>query len=395
MAEKKYNLDAVLNKYIHRPVFKTDTGYLPLYGRSGNESESQDDAELAKNKNWVQKSQITYNSPTNVRRLFIGDRKIFIQYYQPPISNGKSSGKYWSECTYDSEEALGEIGNDILTYNNRVQEALSNNAKIPAKTRMIKTGLGALHNSWTMSNLEELYISPMILLSEDIQSIISPAKAMKILNFFSNTPAGKAISDRSLVDIFERVNGNDVKNIRNRFPRLRFLAFMSNIEDAINLPNVRNLREGLPEQNLDIALNWMTFALNHNVNSVSSFVYSSVAYDKSIKFYSSFAVRPGIYKFDAEVLSIFGEKYKNKVLEIGRQNRDKDKDEKPNDTISEAHELEKYLDEIVAQYDPSMVTVAAKLALARYKSGAIKEMYEQFTPEGKDKYKDIFSGRWH
>ncbi len=386
MAENIYNIDSMIIKYIHRPIIQNKPEF-PLYSRIGNEIEVQSDAQALKDPDWVKTSLHTYNSPTNVRRLFIGEHKVFIQFYQPPISKGKSSGEYWKEVSFKNEDDLELMVKSIESFPMKQQEALMNRSKIPSKPRVTKTGLGGLSSKWKMSNIEEIYISPAILYSEDVIRIAGNKSAI-ILNMFKSTPQGYWAKDDSPLRLFEDSNGSNIKNIRTRFPRLRTVAIMSNIDTVLKMPNAQNLREGLPSSVAELGTNWYEHAKNAGIGGAFSVVISPVPFENKGPVVE-FSTRPGIYKFDAEVLEIYAQKYKVKVLELLRQKRDEKKGLVHEEQTQEKGEFEQYLDNCLATRGERFVSACLQLTFSTVKKEEISNKFKDFTKDGQDKYRKL------
>lgn len=388
-----YNLDSIISKYIHRPliILKGGETLPPLYARiSGAEGETRIDADGIKRPEWIHAAESTFNSPTNVRRLFIGDKKVFIQYYQPPIMSGKP-GKYWAEYSLTEKDRLDTIMKSVMEYNTKLNEAISMNAKPPEVVKVTKTGLGALSNNWKMSNLEEVYITPSILVSEDILNKIP--KSDEVLKVLMASPVGKALSSNVPQLIFEQANGGAIKNIRTRFPRLRTVGFLTNIEQALEIPGSRNFRDGAPQSLKEETIHWWEIAARNNSISVCSMCVSQIPFEDNNADIQTFITRPGIYKYDAQVLDAYAKKYKERILDIARANRDKSlgkaTQNKEEPVATEKSEYEKYLDSMIEKHGTAVVKSALILVNSGPHRSEVKEELQKMTKEGKAKYQAL------
>ena len=378
MGVTKINLDNLVSYYIHRPILsgKGTDGLPPLYARSGTESESTYDSEGMKNLIWQNNSKNTYNSPTNIRRLFIGGHKVYIQYYQPYISNGASSGRYWVEYTYSSKDDIGELAKNIA------------NSQSPDTVQFTKTGLGALSSHWKVSNIEELFITPDILLSYDVMQWMP--NAIKIYQIAVRSNPGSLFKDQTILGIFEKVNGGNIQSIRSRYPRLKTLGLITNIEQMMKVENAQNLREGLPTSLSDLGQRWVSHANKIGATKLGTCIICDVPFESKSSLFD-FAVRPGIYRFDAEVLSPYVEKYKSRVLELGRMQRDKKsgKAVEEEDKQIKKSEFEVYLDELSDKFDINIVQGVIKLGMSAYNSEEIDKEFSLMTEEGRLKYRKL------
>lgn len=390
MADGKYNLDAIISKAIHRPAITARPELPPLYARIGNESETTIDAAGLKDPTWLAKAQTTYNSPTNVRRLFIGENKVYIQYYQPYISNGKSSGKYWIEFAYTGEDTINNMIDYVRTLPQRKHEAVVNNCKQPNNPTITKTGLGGLSNHWKMSNIEEIYMTPALALSLDNRTLLGKY-ADHLITILSQNITNKVYKTDCALQMFVHANGSNIKNIRARFPRLRTVAFLTNIDMLMQQPGVRNLRDGLPVTVADLKVTWYKHIDKLGLLNTCCLVYSDVPFEDKNPVLD-FAIRSGIYRFDAEVLEKYAESYKSKALEIARLQRDKAqgqvKQGNPQEP-TEKSDFEKILDQSFESDGQSVVSAALQLTLSRVKTEDLNKIFDTFTSEGKAKYRQL------
>lgn len=388
MADNKYNLDSIISKYIHRPILKASDNLPPLYARTGSESESQSDLEGMSNPLWQKAVQVRYNSPTNVRRLFISDNGVSIQYFQPPFNANEASGgnKYWATYSFLSDEKLSTMAYNVLNYNQLVMDAAMRNASKPDRTVVTKTGLGALSNNWKMSNVEEIYITPSILVSEDIRNRFQTAESVYMA--FQANPTGKLFNDELPLRIFEYANGSNIKDIRSRFPRLRTVAFATNLDKVLEVPKITSLREGLPAETSELGLKWFKHAAKFNIQGLTSLMVADVPFESKAPCVE-FAIRPGIYKFDATVLQPFVDKYKAKVTELGRQQRDALKNIIKEEAKAAKSEYERMLDSICETKGDTVVAAAIQLTFARSTKDEIDKVFSEMSSEGNQKYRKM------
>lgn len=383
-----YNLDTIISKYIHRPIISKNADLPPLYARvsGAKETESSIDAEGIKNPLWIKATESTFNSPTNVRRLFIGDTKVFIQYYQPPVMSGKQNN-YWLEYSLTDEDRLDKMAQDIMTFNTRFSEAAAMGAKPPTPIKVTKTGMGAVANNWKMSNLEEIYITPSVILSDDIKQRINGAFA--IFNGLAQQPTGKIVKSNIPQLIFESVNGGNIKNIRTRFPRLRTVAFATNLEQALGVSGAKRFNEGQPKSLDEAGINWYSLANKCGATQVCSIVVSVVPFDNSNDKLLNFITRPGIYKYDATILDGYVVKYKEQITVYARANRDKALGKTPateEKEVTTKTEYEKLLDSMLDSYGEAAVQSTLMLVKSAKHKQELKDEISKMTKEGKEKY---------
>lgn len=398
MADIRYNLDTIISKAIHRPIL-TKTGGLelpPLYARVGVESETEYMSEGTKNELWVKATQANYNSPTNVRRLFIGDSSVTIQYYQPPIINGKSSEKYWYNYKLDIDDPLNILAFKSKNYNRLVMSAAMVGQKAPQRIVLTGTGLAAISAHWKMSNIEEIFITPSILASESIENRF--ALAVGVLSHFidmSNTGnesiggSLKQAGDLAL-EIFNYTNCNNIKNIRARFPRLKTIGFVTNIDKIMDLVGAKSLNDGIPTTLGEINIKWVSNnKIANELPHLCSIGIADIPFTSSN--YTDFSIRAGIYKFDNEVLEPYINRYRDRVLEIGRSTRDNatGANRVENKATIEKSKYEETLDILEKDKGKNAVSAILQLTFARSSKKEIDEVFNSMSSEGGQKYRKL------
>lgn len=386
MADRKYNIDNIVSKYIHRPIIKGYEDYGPLYARISMEGASPTEKIVAEEPKWTQAIAVKYNSPTNVRRLIIGDRKVAIQYYQP-VYNATNTGSKscWVTYSIKDEDVLSDLNNKNMLYDKAIMRGDMGAVKeMEYRPVLTKTGLGALSNNWIMSNIEEVYITSEILMSIDIRQKLG-ANAEQTWEAMRKS-YDRRFKDNIALEIFEMANGNNIKNIRTRFPRLRLVALAHNL-DAVMVPNALAFRDGLPKTKDDISNYWYKHILELGLGEYVSFIISPVPFGKNCDPILDFSIRPGIYKYDDKVLAPYFESYKEKVKEIRRQERYGTKEEQKVET--KKSEYEEYLDKMLEENGENIVRAALQLATARMKTDALDELFGQMSTDGAKKYRDM------
>ena len=234
------------------------------------------------------------------------------------------------------------------------------------------------------------------MLSTDIQRDFG-ASAIEIYNWLTQTPPQGIIKRNNFgQSLFEKYNRGNVKDIRARFPRLKVVALMTNIEQIMEQPGAQNMRDGLPEHLRDVGMTWVQIKLGADRTGVakgSNYVISVIPFEDNSEVPKDFQTRPGIYKFDAEVLDGYFNQFKNRVLELARARRDAAKGIATpielNKEQSSKSEYEKELDAIADENGDAFVQNLLKIVFARYKKEAIDEEFNKMSTEGRKKYRDM------
>lgn len=288
------NLDAFMSEYIHRPVPKTgDNRNFPLYSRNDGRSEGG-----AKDADWIEASKRVYNSPNNIKRLFITADKVVVHYYKPIHGMDSSLEKVYSFKN-------NRWGADIQTEINMLAQGMP-----PQQSRFSKTGLGALKR-WSCSNLEEVYMDLSLFTGTDTMQIIG-------VNFIQLVASGKVkgvMKDSQIGGIIEKLfkeatlTGN--QDIHDIFPRLRVVGFVQQLSKVIEMS--RKMRDGVFIRDI--------WALQDDVSKTlgvpnnACVMYTTKMYSKeNPKFFTR-----DYYTFDANILSGYFEECKRKIEDYIRE----------------------------------------------------------------------------
>ena len=369
---EKINLDTTISKFIHRPRIKRKDGTYtaPLYARFEGQSEGSSELDRG-DLLWESGVIGRYNSPTNVRRVFIGDKYAYIQYYKPQVNINSTESKLWTKASYNGLD-LKEFGTGVLAGDNNGTRKI-----------LVKTGFGAIVNEWKMSNIEEIYITPYILLSEDIRNRYPETN--NILNKLANNSTIKCETS-ILYKIFCDVESNsgDIEGVQKRFPRLKTIALVSNLDKVLESSGAMNIREGLPESISDIGIRWYSHIHKLGLLGGCALVCNKINIDIS-KSERTFVTRPGIYKFDAEVLEEYANKYRERIRDILRAERDT----KIGNTVVEKGEFEIYLDKLLETDGKDIVSASLALTFARASKEEIDEAFRDMTEAGKSLYRGL------
>lgn len=388
MAEKRYNLDTIVSKYIHRPIISLKSGEQlpPLYARIGTEMESSLDLAAAKNPSWLRGVNVKYNSPTNAKRLFIGDRKVYVQYFKPMFTADGKSGACWVKASVNEEDVIGNLVNKSVNYNQLLNEAMATGENKPDRVVISKTGLGAISNNWVMSNLEEVYITSEILMSEDIVTKFKDAP--NIWKTLRDRPAGVMVENEIALRIFEYANGANINNIRNRFPRLRKVVLVAGLDKIMEQSGAMGINDNMPSTLEEANMSWLAYANSLGISKLGSFVVSNVPVAQGHDIIMTFALRTGIYKFDATVLQDYVDKYKERIQDL-RMEKSGFSNKKDENIVTTKSEYEKYLDSLCETHSQQVVMSAIRLAFARVKMDDINATFNEMSTDGRKKYREM------
>lgn len=392
----KLNFDKVVEDAVHGP--KAD-GFV-LYGKvpEYKASTELDKAEL-KSEKYRKASETTYNSPTNIRRVFITHSRIDIQYYVPYIIKGKPNSTNWKTKNISSlnikEIAEASLMNEINKAGDITQQLGQNNEHI-----LTGNGLKAIFRPWVCSNIEEIYFDYTLLATDQNKNGIDG-----IIGVIQKIVSGQASMEKSDLPyrIFRVIAGvTNKENLRERFPRLKTIAMISNLNSILETEHFKKLGRST---NLEEAkLTWMQDPDNMNLIKSAGGVnlyfnvtsYLNDVYTKAGKpidkawFNDSLDVRSGIYKFDKLILSRLKTQL-SEAKEKTRVNKTNDNEVTPSsDTISsEKSEEEILLDKIYEQDGEAILTRVIRVTLIGMSMTDINNLFNSMSKEGKQKYKKL------
>lgn len=392
---KKISLDKTLQDRIHGP--RVDG--LILYGKvpeykAANKSE---ELELSSAK-YIKASETTYNSPRNIRRVFITHSQVVVQYYMPYIVKGKPKNDTWIT------KSIRDLG-----LKNIVETIIQNRAYAvngigqTLQVELTGTGLSALFNPYVCSNIEEIYFDYTLLVT-DINSVIIQSDYSNIYGRLVNNQVSMEQSMLPYELFINAVNrhGNkvDEENIKTRFPRLRTIAFISNLDRILEsgkfekIGRVTSIEECkktwlIANGNLINASGSLVYYFNLNIYLKNYFDKQGKTF-KSDAFNSSLHTDENIYKFDREYLS----KLKTKLAQEKEKTRINVNDNASSGTIiksekSEKSEEEILLDSITAKDGIEVTTRVLKIAVIGMPRQEVEKLFNSMSTDGQKLYRKL------
>ena len=386
------NINNVLTKYINKPSI-TSNGIVLYTNVDGYNGEMTNMEKLIMNNPKLSMvGQSNYSSPTNVRRLFITGNRVVLQTYRPFIKGGKIDPiGCWHEYKFKKEDNIFDKAIERLNYNQAMAEysmAKANGMtgiEKPKITTLKGNGFRSLYKPWVMSNIEEIYVDWTFLCTEDILGMYHDAAI--IVEDAYNGVGSKLVKSNLLQVLFEEVNGKNIKSIRNRYPRLKSIVLISNLDNILE----QNYDRG--KTNTDAYSEYGKFWLESEINTQLIKESNSIVIinklDSDLEALNrNFIVRDGVYKFDDEILREFVEDLKNRMLKYARDYRDsKDGLENTVDS-SEAvkNEVEQNLDAIEAESGLNVAKMTFHLSLATMSKSQAEKVINSLSAEYKSKY---------
>lgn len=303
MSSIKFNIDTIIGEAIHKP----SKGGRPLYERI-----PEDGSEFT--------SRI-YSSPTNIRAIVIGETSTVTRAWVKPtgckdiIMHGKLG------VEEDGEKyTLRDILYKRIKYNSDMNEYYQlkghgSDVEKPKQVSITGYGLGCLLRPWVCNNIETIVFSDAMLIADNLYN------QRNIQAMLINNADGKA-TDVSRGMVLQHIVGMalnvQVSQLRNRFPLLKKIVYISDMRGLNNLdPLVSNKFNR--EQFTGIA---------RRLNVTCGYVDLQPISDE-------LDVREGIYVFDSKLRGLkiksISDDTKDSVGEtvVEREDAEKDKAEEP------------------------------------------------------------------
>lgn len=364
MAKKTLSLSSLINSNMHKPKTKTGFTLYPKVAGYNGAVEAGDISTKAE-ADTVYRTQITknYNSPTNIKRLFITTKHITVEYHAGPVIGGTSGNRWTQSETRDTESGLNlyEIAEKIATYEDdthkyMMEKAINKGAVAPTQYS-ITGSFNVGSHPYACSNIEEIYFDWSVLLSSDVAPYFSdllhgatPAQiAMKFANFNANF-----VEENNMpINLFAAQSAGGSKDLRKKYPRLREITFISNLEDLTTGGATIGFMKTPENENSGLAYKtWFelneTAIRNSNTCTLRGNMTGQVANPNK-----EFIVKSNMYVFDFDKLDAHVKSYVDKITTSLRQKKYGNTTEEPAEADAEGFEMidiEKRLLEIETKY---------------------------------------------
>lgn len=381
------NIATIISHALHGP----SVDGLPLYARTKEDSKIDTESGISKTPKWLSASTTTFNSPNNIRKIFITSRRIVVQYYKPYIKNGKPSELgCWREAAYEDGIDIFEKGMEMVGYNAALDayndstwnmtKAERDKVKKPVRIELRGKALSVIFKPWVCSNLEELYFDPCILFSTDY----APGQIGTLRELYMSGKPCRLGHNESIA-VLESDIGSRLNTLTERYPRLKIISMVSNLDEIMKSPQMNKGKSGVSLQ----SENWAN--LNKDLIGAKAPFYGLSSVRSAEVINSKFFLRAEIYRYDKEILASFIEAYKEKALSLLAEMKQGSPTKPSNDTtpngpvVTEKSELEKIFDEASTHGDE----VARKLIMLTFNGVSKAEITEELnkmTPEGRAKY---------
>ena len=380
---------------MHRPL----AGEFVLYPKVDGADIKEGNTKAEQDSRYQKISQHTYNSPTNIRRLFITGSRVIVHYYTPFIIKGEKHNSYIIDTKLNSDSVglqsnyevsnLYEVIKHILSEKNEMMEYQMNKlqdpkAKEPTTYRLEGNVLKVLSSTYACNNIEEVYFDYTALFSEELKPYFTDILSTCGSSLFNSTSFNLVKMDK-LLQVFAQFNtGGNISAVKAKFPRLRNIGMISNLNAILDHNSQKQHCEFI--KNAKDTRTW--FDVNRQLIEASRSTVLLCNVTPGNKPNLEFNTKEAQYKFDKEVLKGAVDKYKKAIDDIikeSKQQKDTGNDEKSNDKGGE--------DTVLSRVDKRIIEVLDKgdsyagLAIAIAADGLSLKERESLVDNLPNKYK--------
>ena len=399
MATHNISYNSKILEIMHRPTTKTNK--YPLYTKVGSYDGNEERNTQAENDPEYQRmSQTVFNSPTNIRRLFITGKDITIHYYTKPHADGArklSSPNYVGDSIFDIAEKMFKYNEQYATY--LAEKTINKNAKEPDKYNITGNVVGIASSTYACNNLEEIYFDWTILLSQDVKPYFQ-VDDRTIYNLANGMAPGGLKVDDACLNFFKAFNLGGSKEIRKRFPRLRVIGIVSNLYNLFD--TYRGNSYYLPTAVLDAGKieNYKTwYELNlDKIEKSNSACWVSFLTDIKIP-NLEFIIKDNHFKFDAEDfkswvnehISAVKKAFSNKPNANNSQSQQKEEKENQQQEVvnTQIGEIENEFIRIKSAYGTNTLQKIIVASIAGMSKGEIVNVANTFTMANKKEFEQL------
>lgn len=332
MAKKNISLNSLINTNMHKPKTKSGfTLYTKVPGYSGTSEDGDTSTKAEQDPQYQSQSVKNYNSPTNIKRVFVTVKHVIVEYHTGPVIGGAFGNRWVKTEVRDSASGLSlyEIAEKIATYEDDIHKYMMEkaiNKRAVAPTQYYVTGtfnIGAY--PYSCSNIEEIYFDWSVLLSVDVapyfNELLHGATAAQVAMKFANFNSNFVTESQMPINLFVAQSAGGAKDLRKKYPRLREITFVSNLEELISSGQaVGVMKTPDNEQSGSAYKTW--YELNEELikNSRTCTIRGNMTSQISNP-NKEFVVKSNMYEFDFDKLDAYVKSYVNKITTLVRQQK--------------------------------------------------------------------------
>lgn len=385
---KSISLNRIVSTVMHSP--RTSTGFVLYPKVDGYSGELEGDLTKAeKDPTYIKLKQAYFNSATNIRKIWITHKRIRVQYFGTPRA-GKNQQKHILCKSYSGEFIKAVEG--MLGFNEKqakylMEKNINKDAKAPDRYKVTGNCLGVLASPYTCNNIEEIYIDWSMFASEEVASYFPNMCNLRALDAFLNgrTQFKEEMSDK-LIEFFKASALSGVKDIRSRFPRLRIVAMVSNL-DAI----IKDERDKIPDigfNNLDEEKQLWYDMNSELIKQSNSIVMIGLMVSDLKKLNKNFTIKNNQYKYDDEVLNPLVTAHIKKIEDSLRTKEYGIKSDEEDDTLptGAAGDLESFMIQLEERYGETGLKNVMLCSIDGVGKTDLKNIFGSLSAKRRNKY---------
>lgn len=338
-----------------------------------------------------------YNSPKNVKKLFISGSKVYVQYHIPvPGCN----------TTFHSGELVTSTGKNLFEVAaNKVKVLKAGSGAVPVGDntpidyRLEASMFKAIFNTWVFSNIEEVYWDWTALIDNGLALDLLP-NVHDILDLFEfakntrNLPEPVYKESAELKGEIIKLNKGNSASIRDRYPRLRVAAIIANLDDLLRTsdfnPGVRQYK-GNEAWNGDIKEAYKKLTktwLDTNINKCSYVI--AARFEGSLESYnvgvSGFELDSSLKAFfEEEIAQLKSARIKSSLKDAGYETDDNE----TNSPDAVVNDVEAKLLEYKEKLDDSHFKLLLQIFYKTHGIGDVKQLFGQISPNNRKEWSAI------
>lgn len=318
-------LNYYINKALHRPRLKDGDNEFIMYVNTDNASGNMENMESLKKAQqspiYKKRSIDNYNSPTNIRKVWITGKRVAVQYYTT-VKTAKKDGKHY--YVKEMEVNLFDILKGQMQYNEKMNrysmsKAAGEKAEKPESCNIKGNPFSVFLNPYTLNNVEEIYVDYSVcLVSDETKPYFSGLMSM-LPELVATRTQYNCVKNHELGQAFCNLTGISSDMLRKRFPRLRLIAMVSRLDEILTHQGNKNVDLDFKMSDIESKkVNWLDLN-EHLIQTSNSFVMRTDIYHAGLN--TEFNVKDQQYKLDALFLKGLVAEYSQKVKDFSRQKR--------------------------------------------------------------------------
>lgn len=314
-----------INKALHRPRLKDGENEFIMYVNTDNASGTMENMESLKKAQqsaiYQKRSIDNYNSPTNVRKVWITGKRVAVQYYTT-VKTAKKDGKHY--YVKELEVNLFDILKDQMQYNEKMN---SYSMSKTAGEKVDKPDSGSIKgnpfsvflNPYTLNNVEEIYVDYAVCLASDEAKPYFYGLMSMLPQLMTSRTQYNCVKNHELGQAFCNLTGIGSDVLKKRFPRLRVIAMVSRLDEILMHQGNKNVDLEFKMSDIESKkVNWIDLN-EHLIQTSNSFVMRTDIPHSGLN--TEFNIKDQQYKLDALFLKGLVAEYSQKVKDYSRQKR--------------------------------------------------------------------------